>query len=117
MCPALRSMPEEAPPAGGEELGALLLGEAEAYDWGAVANLDAFFTRIYRWVGTCGVRWLEQGGAGRFASPPAVEGGHASGACGRAACGGNRQSNSPRCILLHCLYPSSGRALWAGRGR
>lgn len=58
-------MPEEAPPPpGGEELGALLLGEAEAYDWGAVANLDAFFTRIYRWVGTCRVQRERREGRG-----------------------------------------------------
>lgn len=40
---SLRSMPEEEGPPDTEAL----LG-SEAYDWGAVPNLDQFFTRIYR---------------------------------------------------------------------
>lgn len=102
MCPALRSMPEEAPPPpGGEELGALLLGEAEAYDWGAVANLDAFFTRIYRWVGTCGVQ--REGGEGQSASPPAVEGGHICGARQPRYPQRDTAGSQRRCIVMRSV--------------
>ena len=40
-------MPEEDPPDAEQ-----LLGD-EGYDWGAVPNLDAFFTRLYRCGAGC----------------------------------------------------------------
>jgi hypothetical protein len=43
-------MPEEPPDLHGAPPPPDLLASEEAYDWGAVPNLDQFFTRIYWWA-------------------------------------------------------------------